>query len=65
MKNYLDNCPCGSGECAFATYDNHNIFVFYSCDACDENQRLGYDPVIFNDYEAYEEKVIQSGESFQ
>lgn len=50
---------------AFPVYDNHNIFVFFSCDNCDEEQRTKYDPVIFNDYGAYERKVQESGERFE
>tara|TARA_Y100000034_G_C6592557_1_gene257449 strand:- start:196 stop:465 length:270 start_codon:yes stop_codon:yes gene_type:complete len=44
--------------------DNHNIFVFYSCEDCDKEQRSKYDPIIFNDYEAYERKVADYGERF-
>ena len=47
---------------AFPVYDNHNIFVFYSCENCDKEQRSKYDPVIFNDWKKYEEKVTESGE---
>ena len=45
--------------------DNHGIFVFYSCDDCDKEQRDKYDPIIFNDYDAYEEKVYGYGERFE
>jgi hypothetical protein len=50
---------------AFPVYDNHGIFVFYSCEKCDEEQRSRYDPVIFNDYKVYERKVSEYGERFE
>ena len=50
---------------AYPVYDNHNIFVFYSCEKCDKEQRSKYDPVIFNDWSGYERKVIENGESFE
>jgi len=65
MRNYLDECPCGSGEFSQATFDNHGIFVFYSCSKCDEEKREKYDPIIFNDYDAYDQKVWESGERFE
>ena len=65
MKVWLDECPCGSGEGANAVFDNHNCFVFYSCSHCDEEKRSKYDPIIFNDYDAYERKVLDNGERFE
>ena len=50
---------------AVPVVDNHGIFVFYSCDDCDKEQRDKYDPIIFNDYDAYEEKVYGYGERFE
>ena len=50
---------------AFPVYDNHGIFVFYACEACEAEQRKKYDPVIFNDYQAYEEKAMAYGEKFE
>ena len=52
MKYCLDNCPCGSGEGANAVFDNHGIFVFYSCSKCDEKKRSKYDPIIFKEQKA-------------
>ena len=50
---------------AFPVYDNHGIFVFYACEDCEAEQRKKYDPVIFNDYEAYEEKARAYGERIE
>ena len=50
---------------AFPVYDNHGIFVFYSCADCEDEQRKKYDPVIFDDFFAYEEKVKAYGEKFE
>ena len=43
----------GYFKVATPVMDNHGIFVFYSCDDCDKEQRDKYDPIIFNDYDAY------------
>ena len=48
----------------YPVYDNHRLFVFYACNKCEKEQRSKYDPVIFNDYKAYEQKVLENGESF-
>lgn len=64
-RNYLEQCPCGSGEFSQAVYDNHGIFVDFMCDVCREKKMAKYDPVIFNDYDAYEEKVAMNGERFE
>jgi len=61
-RDYLEECPCGSGKFAQAVYDNHNIFVFFSCEDCDEEKRSKYNPAIFNDYDEYEENAFWSGE---
>ena len=50
---------------AFPIHDNHNIFVFYACEDCEKKQKEKYDPIIFNDYTAYEQKVQESGERFE
>ena len=39
--------------------------IKYFCDDCDKEQRDKYDPIIFNDYDAYEEKVYGYGERFE
>ena len=52
-------------EPATAVHDNHGIFVFYSCNNCDAEQRAKYDPIIFNDYTAYEEKAAAYGETIE
>jgi hypothetical protein len=65
MRHWLDKCPCGSDEGGQAVFDNHGIFVFYSCSKCDKKQREKYDPIIFDDYDAYEEKVAAHGERFE
>ncbi len=49
---------------AYPVYDNHNIYVFHACEKCEKKQKEKYDPVIFNDYSGYEEKVKESGERF-
>ena len=64
MKSYLEECPCGSGLFSQSVFDNHGIFVFYSCEKCDKEKRSKYDPIIFDDYHAYEEKAIAYGERF-
>ena len=48
-----------------SVYDNHGYYVFKSCEDCDKEQREKYDPVIFNDYQAYELKVLENGERFE
>ena len=55
----------GSFKVATPVKDNHGIFVFYSCDDCDKEQRENYDPIIFNDYDAYTEKAQGYGETFE
>jgi len=45
-------------------YDNHGIFVFFACVKCYEEQKAKYDPIIFDDYNAYERKVADYGERF-
>ncbi len=34
MKQYLNNCHCGSGLIANAEYDARGIFLTYACDKC-------------------------------
>ena len=55
----------GYFKVATPVMDNHGIFVFYSCDDCDKEQRENYDPIIFNDYDAYTEKAQGYGETFE
>ena len=62
MRNYLDECPCGSGLFSQAEFDNHGIFVFYSCDKCDKEKRSKYNPAIFDDYDQYEQNASDCGE---
>ena len=40
-------------------------FMKNSCADCEDEQRKKYDPVIFTDYEAYEEKAMAYGEKFE
>ena len=60
-----DNKAIKDFDPAYPVYDNHSIFVFYACEACEAEQRKKYDPVIFNDYIAYEEKAMAYGEKFE
>ena len=55
----------GKFKSATPQLDNHGIFVFYSCEDCDKEQRSEYDPIIFNDYDAYTEKAHGYGERFE
>ena len=55
----------GNFKVATPKLDNHGIFVFYSCEDCDKEQRSEYDPIIFNDYDAYTEKAHGYGERFE
>lgn len=55
MKNYLAQCPCGSGLEAEAVYDGYSIFLFYACDKCRDKKIAGYRPDIFEKYETDEQ----------
>jgi len=64
MKYYLEKCPCGSGEGADAVFDCMGIFVDYMCSRCREKKMSKYDPIIFEDPDAYRQKVAECGERF-
>tara|TARA_Y100000401_G_C8275331_1_gene200550 strand:+ start:185 stop:430 length:246 start_codon:yes stop_codon:yes gene_type:complete len=61
----VDWCDTPDTKPSVSVYDNHGYFVFKSCEDCDEEQRAKYDPIIFNDYQAYERKVLECGDRFE
>lgn len=58
MKDYLEKCPCGSGQGAEAVYDARNIFVTFACDKCREERLSKYRPEIFTDPEYWTDEPI-------
>jgi len=51
-------CPCGSRISCKAVYDARNIFVFFSCEKCDEDKRKKYRPEIFTDRNYWHDEPI-------
>ncbi|MAK37746.1 MAG: hypothetical protein CMC15_16420 [Flavobacteriaceae bacterium] len=50
---------------AQAYHDNHGYFLFFACEDCLTEQKNKYDPIVFDNYAAYDEKVAANGERFE
>jgi hypothetical protein len=44
MRNYLGECPCGSGKEAEAQFDARDIFLNYTCSVCHKEKMSKYRP---------------------
>ena len=60
-----DNKAVKDFDPAYPVYDIHGIFVFHACEKCEDEQKKKYDPVIFDDYDGYEEKARSYGERIE
>lgn len=49
MKQYLEQCPCGSGKEAGAEFDARGIFLTYACDDCRAEKLSKYRPDVLTD----------------
>jgi len=54
MRNYLDNCPCGSGKSAEAVYDGYDIFMCYVCEDCRKRKLAQFRKDTFERYDTDE-----------
>lgn len=49
MKQYLEECPCGSGLEAPQELDARGIFIGYMCTECRTDRLRAYRPEVLND----------------
>ena len=58
MRQFLEECPCGSGEPAWPLVDARGIFCSYVCEECEQRVRAGYRPDIFEDSDYWSDEPI-------
>lgn len=59
VKEYLDNCPCGSGQGAYILRDARGIGCGYVCEKCEEKKKAKYRPEIFTNSNYWHDEPIE------
>lgn len=58
-RDYLDQCPCGSGEPGEAQYDARGIFLTYTCPKCHKDKMKGFRRDVLTDPNYWADEPIE------